>query len=163
MVRPPYGGVRPALAEMPGPRPALSAVLALLAGVLLSVGIAACGGEKVSADEVTLPPPELTIPESADPTPSRGGRTTTGGSSTTDTTSTSTTDTTTGAEGGAGDATPTPSPSGTGGSAAPAEPTATPTPAAQPQEDSSTSDTAPPAGSGAQKFEEFCQQNPGAC
>ena len=31
------------------------------------------------------------------------------------------------------------------------------------QQDSASNDTAPPAGSGAQQFEDFCAQNPGAC
>jgi hypothetical protein len=31
------------------------------------------------------------------------------------------------------------------------------------QEDSAANDTAPPAGSEAQQFEDFCAQNPGAC
>jgi hypothetical protein len=52
-------------------------------------------------------------------------------------------------------ATPTPtatdSGSDSGGATAPA------------QEDSATNDTAPPAGSEAQQFEDFCAQNPGAC
>jgi hypothetical protein len=148
---------------MPGSRSALSAVLALLAGLLLSVGVTACGGEKVSADEVTLPPPELAIPESADPTP--GGDSTADSGNDSSTTDEDSGQSTTGeddtAGSGSGAATATPAPGNTGGSAAPSQPTATPAPTQAP--DSSANDTAPPAGSGAQKFEEFCEQNPGAC
>ena len=144
---------------MPGSRPALSAVLALVAGLLLSVGVTACGGEKITADEVTAPPPELTIPESADPTPSATGTADADATPTPD----GSTDDSSGSGSGdsvSGTATATPAPSWTGGTAAPQ---ATATPTAAPQQDSSSSDTAPPAGSGAQKFEQFCEQNPGAC
>ena len=42
------------------------AILALLSGFVLAVGLAACGGQKVPADEVAAPPPELTIPNGGD-------------------------------------------------------------------------------------------------
>ena len=131
-------------------RPAL---LALLAGFLLAVGVAACGGQQISADEVDAPPPELTIPAGS-------GDALAGGASTTSTTdTTSTTETTDDAD--ANDDATNGSGS-TGGTAAPA-PAATPAPTAAPQQDSAQNDAPPPAGSGAQKFEEFCEQNAGAC
>jgi hypothetical protein len=50
----------------------------------------------------------------------------------------------------------------TGPAPAPAEPA--PSGGAQPPaEDSPQNDTQPPSGSPAQKFEDFCNQNPGAC
>jgi hypothetical protein len=81
----------------------------------------------------TIPTVPLTVP----------GEDTTSSSESTDTTVDTTPDT----------ATPAPAPTPT--------PTPAPTPA-QP-EDSPQNDTAPPPGSEAQKFEDFCTQNPGAC
>ena len=47
---------------------------------------------------------------------------------------------------------------------APAQPESGGQPAPEPQpEDSPQNDTPPPAGSPAERFEEFCEQNPGAC
>jgi hypothetical protein len=133
------------------------ATLALLSGLVLSVGVAACGGEQVPADEVAAPPPELTIPSGGSGADAlAGGASTT---STTDTSTTSTTDTTASGDTAAGSGSTA---GATGGTAAPA-PAATPAATAAPQQDSAQNDAPPPAGSGAQKFEEFCQQNAGAC
>jgi hypothetical protein len=38
-----------------------------------------------------------------------------------------------------------------------------PAPEAEPPQDSPENDTAPPADSPAERFEEFCNENPGAC
>ena len=51
------------------------------------------------------------------------------------------------------DATPTPAPA----------PAPEPVPAPAPTPDSPDNDTAPPPGSEAEQFEDFCAENPGAC
>jgi len=131
---------------------------ALLCTVALAAFAAGCGGSEVDYEEVPGPPVEVSIPSEtvesggnadtdATPTPTatpEPGNTTapsdqsgsTGTAPSPDTGDTASSDT-----------------SGTdsGGATAPAE------------EDSATNDTAPPAGSEAQQFEDFCAQNPGAC
>ena len=131
---------------------------ALLCTVALAAFAAGCGGSEVDYEEVPGPPVEVSIPSEtvesggnadadATPTPTatpEPGSTTapsdqrgsTGTAPSPDTGDTASSDT-----------------SGTdsGGATAPA------------QEDSATNDTAPPAGSEAQQFEDFCAQNPGAC
>ena len=157
-VRPPYGGSAPLTRSIPV-RAARTAT-ALLCTVALTAGIAGCGGSEVDYQEVPGPPVDVPIPTatiesassgdaSATPTPTataepggttapsdQSGATGTAPSASTDTGATDTTGT-----------------SGTdsGGATAPAE------------EDSASNDTAPPAGSDAQQFEDFCAQNPGAC
>ena len=148
-------------------RPAVTLLLALVAGLLLSVGLAACGGQKIAADEVTAPPPELTVPDAAE----AEGDPLADEASGDEDTETSTTETSPDADADAGDSGDTPAGGGaaespgsaTGGSQAPAQPQATPAPTQAPAEDSPQQDSPPPAGSGAEKFEEFCQQNAGAC
>ena len=122
-------------------RPFLLA-LVLVAG--LAPAAAGCGSSEVAAEEVPGPPPELTIPRGRgadDPLADTGNAA--------DQTA-------------SGDATPTPTatPSGTGSTTAPAAPTA---PTATPQPDGPGNDQAPAAGTAPDKFEEFCQQNAGAC
>jgi hypothetical protein len=51
---------------------------------------------------------------------------------------------------------PEPAPPSTGGTPAPA-------PAPEPPADSPENDTPPPTNSPAERFEEFCNENPGAC
>ncbi len=127
----------------------------LLLTAALAAGAVGCGGSEVDYQEVPGPPVEVTIPsESVD---SAAG----------------------------GDATPTPTPTATaepgattapsdqsGSTTEPSAGTGTSTDAAgtdsggataPAQEDSASNDTAPPAGSEAQQFEDFCAQNPGAC
>ena len=120
----------------------------------MAAGAAGCGGSEVGYQEVPGPPVEVTAP-----------------SGTVD-------------AAGGGDATPTPTPTATaepgattapedqsGTAPAPSTDTGATDPAgadsggatAPAQEDSAANDTAPPAGSEAQQFEDFCAQNPGAC
>lgn len=159
---------------MTGARRALFLPVALLAGLALSVGVTACGTQQISADEVTVNPPDISVPTGpaggdalAGDTPTRSTTT-----DTTDTTGETTTDGTSGSGSSASSSAGSASSSGstaTGGSAAPSA-TAAPSGSsggasapAQPQQDSAANDTAPAPGSGADKFEEFCQQNAGAC
>jgi hypothetical protein len=136
---------------------------ALFCTVAFAVGVAGCGGSELDYQEVPGPPTEVAIPSEtveaggsagadATPTPTatpEPGSTTapsdqsgaTGTAPSTGTGTASTGDTgTTGTSG-----------TDSGGATAPA------------QEDSATNDSAPPAGSEAQQFEDFCAQNPGAC
>jgi hypothetical protein len=107
---------------------------------------AGCGSDEAEVPEVPGPPPALTVPHQkgaadlgASPTPTPSGTptpTATADSGTTGSTGT------------------------TGGAGTNAAATATPAPATQ---DSPTTDTAPPSGSAPEKFEQFCEENAGAC
>jgi hypothetical protein len=133
---------------------------ALLCTVALAAFATGCGGSELDYEEVPGPPVEVSIPSetvesggSADadatPTPTataEPGSTTAPSDQSGDTGAAPSTGTGTATTGGT-DASGTDS----GGATAPAE------------EDSATNDTAPPAGSEAQQFEDFCAQNPGAC
>ena len=123
-------------------------LLPLLSLALIAPG---CGGDAGAVEEVPGAPPTLSVPhqkgaadisadsEDATPTPTPT------------------------AEGGA-EATPTPAGTGstgtTGGTGTNTGAAATPAPATQ---DSPTADQAPAAGSPPEKFEQFCQENAGAC
>jgi hypothetical protein len=116
---------------------------------------AACGGGEVSSDEVPGDPPALTVPSDDDigsggsaDNASADADDTTGG--TDDPEATATPDSTTG---DAGTVTPPATDDTSGGTTVPE--TA--------PEDSATTDTPPPAGSDAEQFEDFCEQNAGAC
>jgi hypothetical protein len=115
--------------------------------------LAGCGGSNSDVPEVPGPPAELSVPhvkgaadlsESASATP-------------TSTPSAGATETPTPAPGTTGSTGTTGTTGGTGTSTA-----ATPAPAAQ-QQDSASNDTAPAKGSPPQQFEQFCQENAGAC
>lgn len=101
---------------------------------LFALGVAGCGGDDDEDATTTLPTVPLSVP---------GGESTLG-DDTTDTTVDTVPDTATPAP------TPTPAPA----------PTPTPTPVTP---DSPDNDTPPPAGSEAEQFENFCEENPGAC
>lgn len=129
---------------------ALPILLALLALVL-----GACGGDQEAADVRPVSTPELTLPTDGGASSSRAGgdaTSTTDTTDTTDTTATGTEPTTSDTAQSGGASAPT-SPD-TGGQSAPG---------AQAPADSETNDQPPPQGSPAEKFEDFCQQNPGAC
>jgi hypothetical protein len=128
--------------------------LALLAAMLVAIAVAGCGGGDAVAPQVPGPPADVTIPDSG-VTPS--GDSSQDGSSSDESSQDP-------------DATETPTataaPEGTGdtGAAAPDTSGGTAAPEGQaPAEDGPTNDTAPPEGSNAQQFEDFCAQNPGAC
>jgi hypothetical protein len=121
----------------------------------LALAAAGCGSSGSDVPEVPGPPAELSVPHvkgaadlsenaSATPTPTPSA----------DATETPTPATgTTGSTGATG----TTGTTGTGGTTA-----ATPTPAT-PQQDSASNDTKPADGSPPQQFEQFCQENAGAC
>jgi hypothetical protein len=119
------------------------AVLTLLLGALL----AACGGSTASVQEVPGPPVALDEPGNAAALAPNATATPTATASATATPSTGTGSTSSGT-------------SGTGTSS----PGTTPTTPSGTQTGSTGTSPQPPApGSDAQKFEQFCAQNPGAC
>jgi hypothetical protein len=121
---------------------ALIAVAAIATGVLAGVVIAGSGGDDSSKSDVTVP--ELKPP----PGDLSGTRTDEG---------------TTGEEGTTG-TTPTPDSTGGASQPAPAQPDSTPSGGANaPQDDTQGKDVPPPQGSPAERFEQFCETNPGAC
>ena len=109
---------------------------------LVALGVAGCGGDDESAE--TVPPaPELSLPGEETPTledlPEGTG-----------------TDSTTGTDAAPGGATPPP--------ATPQEPSPQPPSGGAPAPpDTPENDTPPPPGSPAERFEQFCSDNPGAC
>ena len=161
-VRSPDG--RPAPLDLLFPMRAARPATALFCTVAFALGVAGCGGSKSDYQEVPGPPVGVAIPSEtveaggnsganpdATPTPTA---TAAPGSTTAPSDQSGSTGAapSTGTGTGTGTAsTGTDSGSTSGGASAPAE------------EDSATNDTAPPAGSEAQQFEDFCAQNPGAC
>src|SRR4051794_17686451 len=139
------------------PMPRLSALLTatLLAFAVVVVG---CGGDDSLAPQVPGPPADVTVPDSgqspteaaasaqdrASSQDSASNSDSTSSDSSTSTDDTGTTDSTGTDTGTTGDT--------SGGTAAPDTGT-----------DSPQNDTAPPSGSDAQQFEDFCAQNQGAC
>jgi hypothetical protein len=134
-----------------------ASVAALVAA--LAVLAAGCGGSKIAADEVPGSPVALTTPvdrqtpEGARPDSASSGTSTDAGSGDSSTS----------------DQTGTDTGSDTGAAATPA-PAGTPAPAAgggtqdQTQQQQGTAPAEPaPQGSDEQRFEEFCDQNAGAC
>jgi hypothetical protein len=122
----------------------------LVTVLALALSAAGCGGSNSDVPEVPGPPTALTVPHqrgaadlaaSPTPTPSTSA---TGTVTPTATTGTGTTTGTTGTTGGTG--------TNTAATQAPAT-----------QQDTATNNTAPAAGSAPQKFEQFCQENAGAC
>jgi hypothetical protein len=121
----------------------------LLTVLVFALAAAGCGSDEAEVPEVPGPPATLAVPhqkgaedlsEDAEETPTP-------------------TPTAEGEEGAEGEATPAPADSGsteTGGTDA----AATPAPAT---EDSPTNDTAPEQGSAPEQFEQFCEENAGAC
>jgi cytoskeletal protein RodZ len=120
---------------------------------VLTLAVAGCGGGKVTADEVPGGPPTLTVPSDDS---AGGSATQTASNSSSSKSGTSNDGNSTSTQSGSAEATPTATPNSTGGSTA-----ATPVPTTAP--DTATNDQQPPAGSDAQKFEDFCKQNAGAC
>ena len=149
-MRPPHGRA-PALTRPSATVRLLRSTL-LVTVLALALAAAGCGSSGSDVPEVPGPPAELTVPHvkgaadlsedaSATPTP---------------TPSADATETPTPATGTTG-STGTTGTTGTGGTTA-----ATPTQAPQ-QQDSAANDTEPADGSPPQQFEQFCQENAGAC
>jgi hypothetical protein len=128
-------------------------ISALLIAVLLAFAVAGCGGDDALAPQVPGPPADVTVPDAG---VSPSGEAAEEDAATTDESTDEGADATATPEAapeGTGD-TGTAEPDASGGTAAPAEPQA---------DDGPANDTAPPEGSNAQQFEDFCAQNPGAC
>lgn len=119
-------------------RVALIAAAAVLTGVLAGVVLAGGDGDNSSNDPVTTP--ELTVPGESGQLSDEGATGSDGASGETGPT---------GSSDGGGAATPPPTDQDSGGTPAP--------------QDSQQNDVPPPPGSPADKFEKFCEQNPGAC
>jgi hypothetical protein len=130
-----------------------TSLIALLFAIL-AFAATGCGGSEVAADEVPGPPPTLSVPTDSDV----GGNSNAAADTSAKSDGKSTTSSDSGtADSGAASAdsgTATPPADTSGGTAAP-EATAAP--------DTAASDTPPAAGSPPQQFEDFCQQNAGAC
>jgi hypothetical protein len=130
-----------------------TSLMAFLVAVV-AFAAAGCGGSEVASDEVPGPPPALTVPSdndvgsgstSASDNASNGDQSDSSADSGADSGTT---------EPNADPGTATPAPDTSGGAAAP-EPTAAP--------DTATNDQPPAAGSPPEQFENFCEQNAGAC
>jgi hypothetical protein len=118
----------------------------LLTVLVLALAAGGCGSSEDEVPEVPGSPVELDVPhqrgasdlsEDASATPTPSGTATPTPTATADSGTTGSTGTTGGTDSAA-----------------------TPTPAAQ---DSPATDTAPPAGSAPEQFEQFCEENAGAC
>ncbi len=123
----------------------LTAILA--AGLL---GLAGCGGGDEIAPEVPGAPADFAVPEATVQAAADEDAAATDDSATTD--EEATTDDTGTTEETAPPADTGTTPDTSGGTAAP-----------EAEADGPTNDTAPPEGSEAEQFEDFCAQNPGAC
>jgi hypothetical protein len=149
-------------------------VAALLLALLLSIAVVGCGGDDELAPEVPGDPVEMPLPRADEPP---GGDT---GEQPADeeadlgtedaTAEPNGTATDPGAGTDSGESTPPPPAEETGeapaaepDTAAPPEETAGGTTAPPAEADGPANDTAPPPGSNAEQFEDFCAQNPGAC
>jgi cytoskeletal protein RodZ len=140
-------------------------LVAALAALLLGAGLGACGGERVSED-VPKTTPEITVSEedlaglSGGSDPTLEDRST----STTSTT-TSTTPSDTSSPPSSGSAAPsTATPDAGGATPAPAEPApTTPDTGGATQDQGGATDEGDSGDTGGAGFEDFCQQNPGAC
>jgi hypothetical protein len=124
---------------------------AIIAAGVLALAAAGCGSDDSLAPEVPGPPADVVLPQATvAPTSDDENSDSADQDSSTDegTTDDTTTPDDTGATGDTGTTTPDTS----GGTTAP-----------EAEADSPTNDTPPPADSEAQQFEDFCDQNPGAC
>jgi hypothetical protein len=121
---------------------AVIAVGAVLTGLIVGVVLASSDGD--DSDKTDVQAPELTIP---------------GGSGTTDRTPGRDRDRGTSGETGS----PSSSTPSTGGAQAPSDQSSGGAEAPAAPQDTQQNDVPPPRGSPAQRFEQFCQQNPGAC
>ena len=136
-----------------------SAVPTILILVFCAFAAAGCGGNQIAADEVTVAPPTLTIPEDAKlTTASRSKSDDADADADATATPTATADATTGTSGTA--------PGTTGGTTGAAAPSTGGTTGGTTGGGTTTTQQ-PPADTGGasadQDFDEFCANNPGAC
>jgi hypothetical protein len=132
-----------------------TSLMALLVAVL-AIAAAGCGGSEVASDEVPGAPPAITVPTDSDLGGGGGD-----GNNSADNADSGAEENDSSTEDGAADpgtaepeATAEP-PAETGGGTAAPEATAAP--------DTATNDTQPEPGSPPEQFEDFCEQNAGAC
>jgi hypothetical protein len=118
-----------------------------LAAIVLALGLAGCGGSQIDYEEVPGGPAEITLPESSTAGDAAAEDSATDDSATGEATPTPTATAETGASTGTTDTTEDTS----AGTDAPAT------------EDGPDSDQPPAPGSDAERFEDFCEQNAGAC
>ena len=119
-----------------------------LIAVLLALGVAGCGGSQVDYQEVPGDPAEITLPDrTPDSTTADADEDVATEDATPTPTATATPDAATGAT--------------TDGTTTDESAAAEATPA--PAEDGATNDEPPVPGSDAERFEDFCAQNAGAC
>lgn len=128
---------------------------ALIAAGLLAFAAAGCGGSDDIAPEVPGPPADVVLP-----TGTVAPEATPEGDSGSSDTGDDTTDEGAATGDGTTDETTTPPADETGGTT---PDTSGGTTAPDTTADSPTNDTEPPEGSDAQQFEDFCEQNEGAC
>ncbi len=136
------------LARVPEPRMPKRGVA--LAAVILGLGLTGCGGSEVEYQEVPGDPAEITLPERTPAAAETDEAGTDDEAATEEATPTATAT--------PADATGTTADPATTGETA----TAQETPAAT-AEDGPTTDEPPVPGSEAERFEDFCEQNAGAC
>jgi hypothetical protein len=126
---------------------------AIMTTALLALVAAGCGGSESLAPEVPGPPADVELPEATVAAAADESEDAAAGDEDATTDEGTTEDSTTAPEETApsdsGAAAPD---TGEGGTAAP-----------ETEADGPTNDTAPPEGSEAEQFEDFCAQNPGAC
>jgi hypothetical protein len=131
-----------------------SSLLALVLAVP-ALAAAGCGAGQIAADEVPGGPPILTVPSDT-ALGAAGSKADASSSSSSSSSSEESADSSTSSDGGTADS----------GTTSTGTPTATTTPAptatAAP-EDTTGGSAPPPAGSSPEQFENFCEQNAGAC
>jgi hypothetical protein len=134
--------------------------LSAIITVGLSIALVGCGGGDEIAPEVPGPPADVVLPDGTlEPTAPEDEGASSGDATQED-------DATSGEDGAATDeGTATPEATAPSGDTGATTPDSSGGGATAPEEtaDSPTNDTAPPAGSEAEQFEDFCTQNPGAC
>jgi hypothetical protein len=141
---------------------------ALLTVLLVALTVAGCGGDDSIAPQAPGPPADAPVLESPDAPPGGGDDNADQGENTDEGSDTGSAEPT--AE-PAPEATAEPAPDSGTGEVAPAPDDTAAVPeeegggatAPEGETDGPANDTAPPAGSEAEQFEDFCAQNPGAC
>ena len=129
----------PALRPAAPGRQALTARLVPLLLVALLGVLAGCGGDDEPAAQTPTAIPDLTVPQTDEAEPLDPGTET------------------------LAPASPEPEPEPEPEPVPPSTDGGTPAPAPEPPADSPENDTPPPADSPAERFEDFCNENPGAC
>ena len=125
---------------------------AIIATALLALAAAGCGSSDELAPEVPGPPADVALPETTVAASAEGEDAAAGDEDATTDEGTTDDGTTAPEETAPSDSGAAAPDTSGGGTAAP-----------ETEADGPTNDTAPPEGSEAEQFEDFCAQNPGAC